>query len=400
LALTSHNNSSLCTAIFDNMTAPNWPPPTAPTGLNALAAAPTQVNLMWNAFANATSYNVKRSATSGGPYTVVFTGVTTTSFADVGLVPGVKYYYVVSAVVGGVESPNSAEASAAGQRGWLKFDESSGTIASDCTGNGWNGALVNATGATNWVAGKFGNALDLNGASQYVSLPNGVVNSLADFTIAVWVNLDAASTWSRVFDFGSGTATNMFLTANNGSVARFALKAGGGEQIIDGLSPLPTNVWTHVAVTLSGGTGILYVDGVEAGRNSSVTLTPSSMGGTTQNYLGKSQYGDPYLNGALDEFRIYSAALSPAEIAAIAAVGPDQLPNTNGPSLSLAVSGTNLTVSWPAANVGYTLQSRTNLVLGNWMNVASPAPQLTGGQWQVALPLSGNADSIFYRLVK
>jgi hypothetical protein len=45
------------------------------------------------------------------------------------------------------------------------------------------------------------------------------------------------------------------------------------------------------------------------------------------------------------------------------------------------------------------VQSRTNLFLGNWVNVTSPAPQILGGQWQVTLPLSG-ADPAFYRLVK
>jgi hypothetical protein len=52
-----------------------------------------------------------------------------------------------------------------------------------------------------------------------------------------------------------------------------------------------------VAVTLGGSTGILYVNGTEVGRNSSMTLTPDSFGATTQNYIGKSQYPDPYLDG-------------------------------------------------------------------------------------------------------
>ena len=46
-----------------------------------------------------------------------------------------------------------------------------------------------------------------------------------------------------------------------------------------------------------------------------MTLKPASLGNTTLNYIGKSQYGDPYLNGQVDEFRIYSTALSASEVA-------------------------------------------------------------------------------------
>ncbi|MFT3787369.1 MAG: hypothetical protein QM770_14585 [Tepidisphaeraceae bacterium] len=37
-----------------------------------------------------------------------------------------------------------------------------------------------------------------------------------NFTIATWVYLDSNPSWSRIFDFGTGTTSNMFLTANPG----------------------------------------------------------------------------------------------------------------------------------------------------------------------------------------
>jgi calcineurin-like phosphoesterase family protein/fibronectin type III domain protein len=88
-------------------------PPAAPAGLTATASA-NQVNLSWNASAGATSYNVKRSDTAGGPYTTITTA-TTTGFSDTGVVVGVTYYYVVTAVNAAGESPNSNEASATPQ---------------------------------------------------------------------------------------------------------------------------------------------------------------------------------------------------------------------------------------------------------------------------------------------
>jgi len=69
------------------------------------------------------------------------------------------------------------------------------------------------------------------------------------------------------------------------------------------------------------------------------------------------------------------------------------------PPLSLTQTTTNLTLSWQLASEGFTLQSRTNLVLGDWEDVPSPAPQIVGGTWQVTLP-PANADAVFYRLVK
>ena len=85
--------------------------PSAPTGLSAFGGN-LQVTLAWNASGGADTYTVKRATSSGGPYTTVATGLTTTDHVDTGLTAGVTYYYVVSAVNGLGESANSAEASA------------------------------------------------------------------------------------------------------------------------------------------------------------------------------------------------------------------------------------------------------------------------------------------------
>ena len=89
-------------------TAP--PPPAAPINLTATAGNAV-VLLGWTASAGATSYNVKRSTTSGGPYTTI-TNVTTTSLLDTNVVNGTTYYYVVSALNAYGESVNSSQASA------------------------------------------------------------------------------------------------------------------------------------------------------------------------------------------------------------------------------------------------------------------------------------------------
>jgi len=123
-----------------------------------------------------------------------------------------------------------------------------------------------------------------------------------------------------VFDFGTGGTVNMFLTPRSSSgTARFAIttSGSGGEQRINAPAALPTGAWTHVAVTLGGGLGVLYVNGSEVARNAAMSITPAALGSTTQNWIGRSQYADPYLDGAVDGFRVYSRALSASEVSAL-----------------------------------------------------------------------------------
>ena len=86
------------------------PNPTAPENVHAIAGD-AAVSLTWATYVGATSYNVKRSATPGGPYTTVGTPTGTSYTDSSSLVNGLPYYYVVSAVASS-ESPNSSEVSA------------------------------------------------------------------------------------------------------------------------------------------------------------------------------------------------------------------------------------------------------------------------------------------------
>ncbi|MFL6145036.1 MAG: beta-L-arabinofuranosidase domain-containing protein [Labedaea sp.] len=199
------------------------------------------------------------------------------------------------------------------------FDETSGVTAADATGNGRTATLA---GGTSWVSGRLGGAVSLNGTDGHVRLPSGILAGGTDFTVAGWVRLGTVATWSRVFDFGTGTNGYLFLTPRSSAgTVRFAITTtgAGGEQRIDGPAALPAGAWTHVAVSLAGNLGVLHVNGSEVARNTGLTLRPGALGSTGLNYLGRSQYaGDPFLAGQLDDFRIYGRALSATEIRTLA----------------------------------------------------------------------------------
>jgi arabinan endo-1,5-alpha-L-arabinosidase len=198
----------------------------------------------------------------------------------------------------------------------------------------YNGTLVNGAAITNDPV--MGNVLSLDGISQYARLANPVANAS---TFATWVKWYGGANWQRVFDFGAGTGQYFFLTpsASDGNM-RFAITTNGdgAEQQIEAPMPLPTNSWCHVAVTLDGTRGLLYLDGQPVATNSNLTIRPWQTLASS-NYVGKSQFpADPTLHGRISSFRIFGRALSPAEIAAIADAPPALAHrysfNTNNPA--------------------------------------------------------------------
>ncbi len=281
-----------------------------------VAAGDAKNIIEWNPILNF-SYNIKRSTTPGGPYTTIGT-VTEIKFTDTNITNGTTYYYVVSSIDSTGENSNSIEVKATpniGQVTYLKFDELSGTRGIDSWGA--NHGTLNTTASR--AEGRNGQALKLDGtATSYANLPTGIVSTLADYSISAWVNMDELANWMRVFDFGTGTSKYMFLSTQAGTPGqlRFAIKNGGSEQGITYNYAVPLKAWTHFAITQSGNTCSMYINGALVATNTAVTIKPSDLGSTTLNYLGKSQWNDPMFKGAIDEFKIYSRALSSSEITA------------------------------------------------------------------------------------
>ena len=244
------------------------------------------------------------------------------------------------------DAPVDAVALPAGLVVYYPCESASGTTLPDQSGNGHNGTLSagspdggaapSGAGFAISSGGKIGNALTLAKAGYgYVSVPPVVFNGATAITIATWIKVTTAQNWARVFDIGvnahinvnTRTGTKYFnLVPQNGSnpsQLEFAISINGfdpaNQQVLHGTAIAPSNGWKHVAVTLDGSQGSLYVDGQLTVTDASVKLRPSDLGAIDYAYIGRSQFiADPYFDGQIDEFRVYNRALSATEIQTLA----------------------------------------------------------------------------------
>ncbi len=245
----------------------------------------------------------------------------------------------------------------------------------------------------------------------YVELPAGLVSqNLTNATFEAWVVSNGAASWGRIFDFGSSTGgpglagggvNYLFLTPYNTTLPRFAITDGTGENpIINGPTAITVGVLTHYAVTYNytAGNARLYVNGQRVGW--ATNAIPFSRINDINNWLGRSQYNDPYFNGQYEEFRIYNGAMTDADVAADYAAGPDLLPSqvVKPPILSASRSGNTLAISWPVGTATFILESTPTLGPGTTWTPVGGTPVSSGGQNTVTVNTSGTTT--YYRLRK
>jgi hypothetical protein len=291
-------------------------PPAVPSGLSALLSN-GKVQLSWWGSAGASQYVVQRAASPNAPFAAIARVVDPCTYTDVPA-QGTWYYRIVALTkdAGPMLGVDTVRVAVPGEA-WLHLPFNGD--ANDASGRGLHAQLK---GGTSWGAGRNGgSAVQFDGRSGHVQLPDGAVSALGDFTVAVWVYWDAAVVNARIFDFGSNDVAYMALVPRDGSgKLRFS---GTRNQFWNEESvtsdALPVGRWVHVAVTLSGTVGTLYVDGARVAAADGIWINPFQLGRTTQTWLGRSQYGgDPYFKGRMQDFRIYSGARDAAFIAGLA----------------------------------------------------------------------------------
>jgi hypothetical protein len=290
--------------------------PAKPSGLSAFLSG-SKVLLSWWGSADATHYLVERAGSSNGPFTTIAQVNDPRTYTDA---PSHgTWYYRITAVTANFGERVGAETARVAVPGELWLHMPLNGNANDVSGHGRHGKLMGSASLGEGRAG--GGSVLLDGDSGHVVLADGAVSALGDFTVAVWVYSETTAVNTRIFDFGSDDVAYIALSPRSGENRLHFMASREQfwpEQPLSA-DPLPTGRWVHVAVTLSGTVGTLYVDGSPVASNNEIWITPYQLGHTTRTWLGRSQYGgDRFFKGRMQDLRVYSGALGAAGIAELA----------------------------------------------------------------------------------
>ena len=218
--------------------------------------------------------------------------------------------------------------------------DGTGWLAKDSVGTA-DGELLNVVGSGPSTDAGTGALLDGNGhlvlsGNGYVDLPNHLISPLTEVSIVAWVQWTGNIAFERIFDFGVGVGEDnstgagksyLALTPTGLTGTRLQILTKGentGEQKIISNVQLRGQMHQVAVVFVSSSYTELYSDGVQVGRtNVAYALSDIS---DLNDWIGRSQWRDNHtFEGTYDELRIYGRALTPCQVAAQNAAGPDAL---------------------------------------------------------------------------
>ena len=228
------------------------------------------------------------------------------------------------------------------------FDEGSGNLTSTTSGNA--ATLHNAS----WTTGKFGNAVSFNGSSSYVEDP--AISALtpgATATFEAWVYLRSTPTeLVSVLNKWSQTADDEYLLGiNPDGTTFFAWQTTGGGAYggssysdVGGATAIALNTLTHIAVVRNGANITFYVNGTPDISLNVMDTNPFRTGINSLRIGGQGRGGvNRYIDGNIDEVRIYNRALTQAEIQSDMST-PVGTPTNRAPAVS---AGSGQTITMP-----------------------------------------------------
>jgi sialidase-1 len=206
-------------------------------------------------------------------------------------------------------------------------DGPSGPTTPDVSGLGNDSYL---RGGTTVVAGKFGQARDLDGVDDAIQLPyaESLAVGAGDFTAMAWIKYGASTANQAIFwGYGINEFSQFWLRAEPGdSRIRGLITTGGNTAAVATTKAYNDNAWHHVALQRKTGTLSIWVDGAQVASVAAPTGSVSP-GRPFKLYVGQRLDGAHHFDGSLDEVRIYRRALSAAEIGSIRTANATTVPN-------------------------------------------------------------------------
>ena len=216
--------------------------------------------------------------------------------------------------------------------GWWKLDEGQGGVATDSSGFSNHGALKN--GPT-WVPGRIGGALHFANTDEtkiYVDIPNSpTLENVqeADYTVAAWVKPDrlppgTANTPAYGIVVKQGHHIGLVYDQDGLFKMQHHLRDVNNTYMLVKSAPKVPSVWYHVVGVVSRTDGFvkIYVNGVlEAAESFPPGAAAREFEAVTWKLgIAGPEYGKyrEGMDGIIDDARIYSRALSDAEVAALA----------------------------------------------------------------------------------
>ena len=185
-----------------------------------------------------------------------------------------------------------------------QFDETSGNVAQDASGNGNNGTLK---GDPQWVTGRIGGAIQLDGVDDYVDVGSVGISGMDQRTIAGWVKASTTDIppWTSVFGFApDGDIDGTYFDIEVDDAGNYIVFVGGWGSIF---TPVDTQ-WHHFAVTFTGEGGSWFLDG------QLVDSIDGEVGTIDQVRIGARLSTSNYFPGLIDDVRIYNTVLTLTEI--------------------------------------------------------------------------------------
>lgn len=224
---------------------------------------------------------------------------------------------------------------------WL-FDEGSGQVAHDSSENGNDAGFQ---GAPKWAEGRFGNALWFNGSTDYVAAPDSESLDIngEQLSIVAWINGEGWPAANHVVrKVADGDTSAVYILRVQPETVRVYLNTGGADEITDGVTVLPLNEWTHVAMVYDGAEVRIYVNGeLDGSKPQSGEVRQSD----NELRIGR---GEPagYFLGSIDEVAIFALALTEGDIREIMQTGLGKL------VLSVESVG-KLPIVWAEVKISY-----------------------------------------------